>query len=58
MTIIWYIGFAFYNFKCIELISLYLRLGHGEINRDDVIKWKHFPRYWPLGPVNSPHKGQ
>ena len=31
---------------------------------DDVIKWKHFPRYWPfvLGihrlPVNSPHKGQ
>ena len=31
---------------------------------DDVIKWKHFPRYWPLvrgihrSPVNSPHKGQ
>ena len=31
---------------------------------DDVIKWKHFPRYWPfvLGihrwPVNSTHKGQ
>ena len=29
---------------------------------DDVIKWKHFPRYWPLRihrpPVNSPHKGQ
>ena len=30
----------------------------------DVIKWKHFPRYWPFGrgiprsPVNSPHKGQ
>ena len=30
---------------------------------DDVIKWKHFPRYWPLvrgihrSPVNSPHKG-
>ena len=29
---------------------------------DDVIKWKHFPRYWPfvrgihLSPVNSPHK--
>ena len=22
---------------------------------DDVIKWKHFPRYWP---VKSPHKGQ
>ena len=32
--------------------------------QDDVIKWKHFPRYWPFvrgihrSPVNSPHKGQ
>ena len=31
---------------------------------DVVIKWKHFPRYWPFvrgihrSPVNSPHKGQ
>ena len=31
---------------------------------DDVIKWKHFPRYWPFvrgirrWPVNYPHKGQ
>ena len=31
---------------------------------DDVIKWKHFPRYWPFvrgihrSQVNSPHKGQ
>ena len=31
---------------------------------DNVIKWKHFPRYWPFVrgihrfPVNSPHKGQ
>ena len=30
---------------------------------DDVIKWKHFLRYWPFArgihraPVNSPHKG-
>ena len=46
----------------------------GELNRakvwnkwdthDDVIKWKHFPRYWHFvrgihrPPVNSPHKGQ
>ena len=36
-----------------------LNIGHG-----DVIKWKHFPRYWPFvwgihrSPVNSPHKGQ
>ena len=33
-------------------------------NHDDVIKWKHFPRYWPFvrgihrPPVNSLHKGQ
>ena len=31
---------------------------------DDVIKWKHFPRYWSFvqgihrSPVNIPHKGQ
>ena len=31
---------------------------------DDVIKWKHYPRYWPFvrgihrSPVNSLHKGQ
>ena len=31
---------------------------------DDIIKWKHFPSYWPFvwgihrSPVNSPHKGQ
>ena len=35
-----------------------------EMLHDDVIKWKHFPRYWPFvrgihrSPVNSPHKGQ
>ena len=33
-------------------------------NHDGVIKWKHFPRYWPFvrgihrSPVNSPYKGQ
>ena len=31
---------------------------------EGIIKWKHFPRYWPFvhgihrSPVNSPHKGQ
>ena len=34
------------------------------VYHDDVIKWKHFPRYWPFVhgihrcPVNSLHKGQ
>ena len=33
-------------------------------SHDDVIKWKHIPRYWPFvrrihrSPENSPHKGQ
>ena len=33
-------------------------------NHDDVIKWQHFPRYWPFvrwihrSPVNSLHKAQ
>ena len=33
------------------------------VYHDDVIKWKHSPRYWPFvrgihrSPVNSPHKG-
>ena len=35
-----------------------------KLHHDDVIKWKHFSRYWPSvrgihrSPVNSPHKGQ
>ena len=42
-----------------------MRLINGHVTvHDDVIKWKHFPRYWPFlrgihrSPVNSPHKGQ
>ena len=45
------------NIICITLVR-----NTDEIH--DVIKWKHFPRYWPFvrgihrSPVNSPHKGQ
>ena len=50
----------------LKLITV-CRTLHGrniERSHDDVIKWKHFPRYWPFvrgihrSPVNSPHKGQ
>ena len=40
------------------LLCMMLALGH-----DDVIRWKHFPRYWPFvkgihpPPVDSFHKG-
>ena len=44
-----------------------LKLHEGHVmpllwKQDDVIRWKHFPRYWPFvrgihqSPVNSPHK--
>ena len=42
----------------------FLREKCRKLLHDDVIKWKHFPRYWPFvrgihrSPVNSPHKGQ
>ena len=46
-------------------IVLLLRLrGSCRGPHEDVIKWKHFPRYWPFvrgihrSPVNSAHKGQ
>ena len=42
-----------------------INMNTGEVNcHDDVIKWKHIPRYWPFergihrSPVNSQHKGQ
>ena len=37
---------------------------HMHMHHDDVIKWKHFPPYWPFvqeihqSQVNFPHKGQ
>ena len=57
---------------CIELacIMIIMYLEALKIHHDDIIKWKHFPHYWPFvrgihrspvnspGPVNSPHKGQ
>ena len=44
--------------------QLWLRIVCAALSHDDVIKWKHFPRYWPFvrgihrWPVNSLHKGQ
>ena len=41
-----------------------VRTEPGLILHGDVIRWKHFPRYWPFvrgihrSPVNSSHKGQ
>ena len=41
-----------------------IKVIYTEFSHDDLIIWKHFPRYWPfvrgihLSPVNSTHKGQ
>ena len=72
--------FMLFNESCLELFYYFLgnattslnvsvvSENNGEVGdgnwHDDVIKWKHFPRYWPFvrgihrSPVNSPHKGQ
>ena len=56
--------------KCVSLIdtstvhTLVTLTVEPYVVHDDVIKWKHFPRYWPSvrgihrSPVNSPHKSQ
>ena len=42
-----------------HVLSEFMWYGSHTFTHDDVIKWKHFPRYWPsVAPVNSPHKGQ
>ena len=46
----------------VNVIKVYLVLSY--LISSNLIKWKHFPRYWPFvrgihrSPVNSPHKGQ
>ena len=53
-----------YHFEHTFLNQYWKAGGMTRRNHDDVIKWKHFPRYWPFvrgihrSPVNSPHKGQ
>ena len=53
---------------CAMVFALYLHSTSGthymKHDHDDVIKWKHFPCYWPFvrgihrSPVNSPRKSQ
>ena len=47
-----------------EIVSILWRYQDAPQFHDHVIKWKHFPRYWPFvrgihrSPANSPNKGQ
>ena len=65
--IAWCLSKSCWPFQWYHLIwmtSLKLMVASGNIYHGDVIKWKHFLRYWPFvrgiyrSPVNSPHKGQ
>ena len=52
------------RFSCMTIRIKAISHTFRSIDHDDVIKWQHFPRYWPFvrgihrSPVNSPHKGQ
>ena len=52
-----------YSSRIMIYITIFVLLCPGG-KHDDVIKWKHFPHYWPFrrgnhrSPVSSPHKGQ
>ena len=57
-------GFIKKNNYIIAVATRHTRGNTNDLCHDDVIKWKHFPRYWPFvrgihrSPVNSAHKGQ
>ena len=50
--------------SCYNAITFHVSAQNDPNSHVDVIKWKHFPRYWSFGrgihrsPVNSPHKSQ
>ena len=56
-----HICWCFFTFNLFKHVT---QLHFNWQGHDDVIKWKHFPRYCPFvpgihrSPVNSPHKGQ
>ena len=63
LDIWWEFGTAPWNWRSYICVCVWdICIVHG--NHDDVIKWKHFPRYWPFvrgiyrSPVNFQHKGQ
>ena len=57
-------AFPFPTTRVIDIIDGSFWTRRSPVFHDDVIKWKHFPRYWPFvrgihrSPVNSPHKDQ
>ena len=60
----WVLGIYLVIIARLLSLSPWLWYSQNNSRHDDVIKWKHFPRYWPFArgfhrsPMNSPHKGQ
>ena len=60
ITVIW--EALTFMWRQLDIMFQYTPMSY--LSHDDVIKWKHFPRYWPFvrgihrSPVTSPHKGQ
>ena len=59
-----YIHSLHFGMLCCGLVSFGPLFELWQAYHDDVIQWKHFPRYWPFergihrSTVNSSHKGQ
>ena len=57
-------SYPYYTMNIVANANLVMQGVRASEAHDEVIKWKHFPRYWPFvpgihrSPVNSPHKGQ
>ena len=55
-----------FRYGMVNFLQSTLNVAFVTLEQNDVIKWKHFPRYWLhvfvrgiyRSPVNSPHKGQ
>ena len=56
----WHETSFLYNTKTITSDTYDVMMTSSNGCHDDVIKWKHFPRYWPFvrGIHRGPHKGQ
>ena len=60
----WYLNFPFWKFHSSPCGIVYVRNFMMIFFHDDIIKWKHFRRYWPFvqgihwSLVNSLHRGQ
>ena len=52
------------SFPDLNTQPIVAKWSHMKTDHNDVIKWKHLPRYWHFvrgihrSPINSPHKGQ